>query len=52
MGDPDDLDGCSLDFVAAAVDDATAEMLPLFPSGDPGGADPSPAEWHALFGGD
>lgn len=29
----DDLDGCELDFAEAAVDDDTAELLPLFPLG-------------------
>lgn len=30
-----------------AVDDETAELLPLFPDGDPAKA----AEWRELFGG-
>jgi hypothetical protein len=46
---PDDLDGCDLDFTPDAVDDATVEMLPLFPHGDPGGQDATPADWAEVF---
>lgn len=31
--DDDLLDGCELDFAAAAVDDETGELLALFPDG-------------------
>lgn len=31
MADSDELDGCSIDFEAFAVDEDTEELLPLFP---------------------
>lgn len=43
----DELDASGLDFVEAAVDDETAELLALFPDGDPAKAD----EWKELFNG-
>jgi hypothetical protein len=46
----DDLDGCSLDFAAASVDDDIAALLPLFPNADPGGLDATADEWHEVFG--
>lgn len=43
------LDGCEIDFIAEAVDDDTAEMLPLFPEGK---ADTERVgEWLEVFGG-
>jgi hypothetical protein len=49
MTDSDTLDGCSLDFAAASVDDDTAELLPLFPHADPGGLDSTADEWREVF---
>lgn len=46
--DDDDLDGCELDFKLDAVDEETADLLPLFPDGV---ADPAKAEeWKQVFG--
>lgn len=47
--DDDQLDGCELDFAADAVDDNTAALLPLFPTGEADEA--RAAEWRALFEG-
>jgi len=33
--DRDDLDGCDLDFTEDAVDEETADLLALFPDGQP-----------------
>lgn len=32
--EPEDLDGCELDFAAEANDDDEAEFLPMFPQGE------------------
>lgn len=45
--DDDFIDGCDEDFIEAAVNDATVEMLPLFPDSDPSYAD----RWQELFNG-
>lgn len=46
--DDDELDGCELNFAEDAVDDETAELLPLFPDGV---ADEEKArQWNELFG--
>lgn len=49
--DDDELDGCDIDFAAEAVDDETAELLPLFPQGtDTPDLEAKAAEWEAVFG--
>ena len=50
--EPDDLDGCAIDFAAEAVDDDTAALLPLFPQGQntPDLAAKA-AEWREVLGG-
>lgn len=43
--DNDELDGCELDFAAAAVDEDTTAFLPLFPDSV------ASAEWEGVFDG-
>lgn len=45
LSDDDELDGCDLDFVAAADDDLTASLRALFPEGNEDHA----AIWRELF---
>lgn len=48
----DEIDGCELDFAEHAVDDETAELLPLFPHGtDTPDLEAKAAAWRELAGG-
>ena len=48
--DDDALDGCELDFTQDAVDDETAELLPLFPKGlDTPDLEAKASEWREVL---